>query len=299
MDKKEIVFILLNYNQYKLTVGAIQNILSLEGDIGIIIVDNDSNDGSYKKLSNIFQHYNKVKICQSGGNIGYAKGNNIGIRKACEIFNPSFIAIMNPDVRINDKKIVLKLLDVFSRNNKIVLATGFMFDINKKLYFGSIAWRIPKGIDDVFLNISLLKRFYNPVAYNNLKISKEQLFYVEVVPGSFFVIRKNIFKKIGLFDESTFLMCEERILGWKLKKEGLFSVLVPNCFFFHNHPPRKQSLMNIIKSYNLLVRSRWYYNLNYNTVSIIIILPLFVISVFIGYVERVIIWMIKNIIKRH
>lgn len=103
MDKKEIAFVLLNHNQCEFTIGAIQNIVSLEGDIGIIIVDNDSNDGSYKKLSNIFQHYNKVKIFQSGGNIGYAKGNNIGIRKACEIFNPSFIAIMNSDVRISEK----------------------------------------------------------------------------------------------------------------------------------------------------------------------------------------------------
>lgn len=197
------------------------------------------------------------------------------------------------------KKIVLKLLNAFSRNNKIVLATGFMFDVNKKLYFESIAWRIPKGIDDAFLNISLLKRFYNPVAYNNLKISKEQLFYVEVVPGSFFIIRKNIFEKIGLFDESTFLMCEERILGWKLKKEGLFSVLVPNCFFFHNHSSRKQFLKDIIKSYSLLIRSRWYYNLNYNKELKFIILPLFVASMLIGYIERVIIWMIKNIIKNY
>lgn len=60
MDKKEIVFLLLNYNQCELTIGAIQNILSLEGDIGIIIVDNDSNDGSYKKLSNIFQHFSII-----------------------------------------------------------------------------------------------------------------------------------------------------------------------------------------------------------------------------------------------
>lgn len=206
---------------------------------------------------------------------------------------------MNPDVRIYDKKIVLKLLDAFLKNNKIAVATGFMLDINKKLYFESIAWRIPKGIDDVFLNISLLKHFYNPVAYNSLKMYKDQLFYVEVVPGSFFIIKENIFKKIGLFDESTFLMCEERILGWKLKKEGLISVLVPNCFFFHNHSSRKQSLKNIIKSYSLLIRSRWYYNLNYNSELKFVILPLFMASMLIRYIERVIIWMIKNIIKRH
>jgi len=297
--KKEIVFIILNYRQYILTVEAIQNILFLKGDIGIVVVDNNSNDGSYEKLRKIFKKYKKVKIFQNYKNTGYANGNNFGVKKAYEIFNPDYIAIMNPDVRIHDKKIVLKLLDAFSKNNKIAIATGFILDINNKLSFENIAWKVPKGIDDIFLNISILRHIYNPVAYKTLQLSEYGFFYVEVVSGSFFIIKKKIFEKMGLFDESTFLMCEERILGWKLKKSDFKTVLVPNCFFFHNHCSMKQSFMSIIKSYYLLIKSRWYYNLNYNSESKFIILPLFVISVFIGYVERVIIWMIKNIIKRY
>jgi len=299
MDKKEIVVILLNYKQCKFTIEAIEDVFSLEGDIGIIVVDNNSDDGSYEKLLNTFKKYEKIKVFQSGGNIGYAKGNNFGVRKACEIFDPQFIAIMNPDVRIYDKKIVLKLLDAFSKNNKIAIATGFMLDFSGKLYFRNIAKRIPKGIDDVFSNISLLRHLYNPIAYKNLKLSKDQLFFVEVVSGSFFVIKKNVFIKIGLFDESTFLGNEERILGWKLKKEGLISALVPNCFFFHNRLPRKQPLMNSIKIYNMLMKKRWYYNLKYNTKLKLIVLPLFVASALIGSIESVIIWVIKNIIKKY
>lgn len=51
-------------------------------------------------------------------------------------------------------------LDAFSKNNKIAIATGFMLDINKKLSFNNIAWKVPKGIDDIFLNISILRHIY-------------------------------------------------------------------------------------------------------------------------------------------
>ena len=239
-----------------------------------------------------------IEIFQNKINNGYAKGNNFGVRKACEIFEPDFLAIMNPDVRINDRQIIVKLLKAFSKNAKVALATGFMLDVNRKLSFNKIAWKIPKGVDDFFLNIFLLKCLYNPIAYRRLKLSKDGLFYVEVVPGSLFIIRRKIFEKINMFDEKTFLTCEERILGYKLKKEGYKSVLVPNCFFFHNHPKKEYSLSERYKSYFVLIKSRFYYNLVYNLRQRYIILPIFIFSVLFGFIEQTFIYLIKKIIRR-
>jgi len=298
VKNKNVVFIILNYKQYMLTVEAIQNILFLKGDIGIVVVDNNSNDGSYEKLRKIFKKYKKVKIFQNYKNTGYANGNNFGVKKAYEIFNPDYIAIMNPDVRIYDKKIVHKLLDAFSKNNKIAIATGFMLDINKKLSFNNIAWKIPKGLDDIFLNVSFLRHIYNPVLYRAIQLSEDGLFHVEVVPGSFFVIRREVFEKIGKFDEKTFLSCEERILGWKLKKEGFISTLVPGCFFFHNHSEEKQSLLKKYNAYSFLIKSKLHYNLKYNSELKIIILPLFILSALIGYIERTFVFLIKYVLEK-
>lgn len=298
MKNKNVVFIILNYKQYILTVEAIQNILSLKGDIGIVVVDNNSKDGSYEKLYKMFQKYKEVQVFQSGENSGYAVGNNFGVKKAYEIFNPDYIAIMNPDVRIYDKKIILKLLDAFSKNNKIAIATGFILDINKKLSFDSIAWKIPKGFDDIFLNISFLRHIYNPVLYKNIQLSEDGLFHVEVVPGSFFIIKRDVFEKIGKFDEKTFLNCEERILGWKLKKEGYISVLVPDCFFFHNHSNKNQSLFKKYKLYSSLIKSRLYYNIKYNPEFTFIVLPFFILSALIGYIERTFVFLIKYFLEK-
>jgi len=298
MNKKEIVFIILNYRQYELTIGAVRNVLLLEGDIHIVVVDNNSNDGSYEKLCKIFKKYKKVKIFQNYKNTGYANGNNFGVKKAYEIFNPDYIAIMNPDVRIHDKKIVLKLLDAFSKNNKIAIATGIMLDINNKLSFANIAWKVPKGTDDIFLNISILRHIYNPVAYKTLQLSEDGLFHVEVVPGSFFIIKRDIFEKIRYFDEKTFLTCEERILGWKLKKANFISVLVPSCFFFHNHTEKKQSLLKKYNAYSFLIKSKLHYNLKYNSELKIIILPLFILSALIGYIERTFVFLIKYVLEK-
>ena len=53
--------------------------------------------------------------------------------------------------------------------------------------------------------------------------------------GSFFLIKSSIFKKVGLFDNNTFLGSEEEILSEKLKQFNLNFYHYPNQFVLHDH----------------------------------------------------------------
>ena len=57
-------------------------------DIQIVIVDNGSGNGSAEKLREHFAARQRVHIVESPENLGFARGNNLGIRYAREHFRP-------------------------------------------------------------------------------------------------------------------------------------------------------------------------------------------------------------------
>ena len=78
----KVATIILHYNDAELTINYVNNLLKLDWkdyQHNIIIVDNNSPDGSGKILENQFINEGNIAIIQSKKNIGFAKGNNIGI----------------------------------------------------------------------------------------------------------------------------------------------------------------------------------------------------------------------------
>lgn len=294
-EKIDLCFIILNYKQYELTKNAARKCLNFEKDlkIRIIIIDNNSEDNSYEKLCNVFSENKKIKIFKSVKNSGYAVGNNLGIKKAIELFNTKYIAIMNPDVELDDKTDFVTILEKFAVDDNIAIATGIMLNSKNEIDLNSFAWKLPDKFDDFFLNIYFLSKFFNPLKYENLKLEKNNFIYVDVVPGSFFIAKMSYFLEIGLFDEETFLYCEERIISYKIKNKGLKEIIVPNFFFKHNHDQQKITFRKSLSSYSSLIRSRLFFNLKYNSLSKFFVLPVFYISVLIGYIS---LFLIKSVL---
>ena len=102
--------IILNYNSFMDTKRLSLSLIDL--NIQIIIVDNDSTDGSYYKLNTFFRKYEHVIIIKSNENKGYSNGNNIGMKFAIKNFHPKYLMLANPDVDIQ-KKFVYNLKGIF------------------------------------------------------------------------------------------------------------------------------------------------------------------------------------------
>ena len=107
------VYVILHYKTLNLTVECVEKILKNFPKSKIVIVDNFSNDGSEKKLREIFP---TVSVLSTEKNLGFAKGNNTGYKFAKENFNADFMVVMNNDVMIDDKdfenKIIAKHFDI-------------------------------------------------------------------------------------------------------------------------------------------------------------------------------------------
>lgn len=292
-----ICFVILNYRQAYLTIPSIKKLKEYYPGASFVAVDNNSEDGSYDSIKKEFINDTYVLTLHNASNEGYAVGNNVGIREAIKSFNPEYIAVMNPDVIIEDKKIVPSIIKAFCRDKALAFATGLMLDNQKRLNPKTIAWKVPDKLDDCLLNLPYLPLRLGISKYVSFELDEYGKFCVGAIPGSFFIARTEHFIKMKFFDENTFLYCEERILGMKAKRLNLKVAIVPGVFFIHNHPIKKEMFINTMKSYTYLIQSRYYYNKVYNSWPKWIVLPFFVLSAMVGYLLTVLVWLLRRIVK--
>ena len=94
---KKVYIVVLNYKNLEDTLACLESLRKVTyNDYHIVVVDNDSQDGSYEYL---VEHATDCQVIQSGENRGYAAGNNVGIRYALE-HQADYVCILNNDVEV-------------------------------------------------------------------------------------------------------------------------------------------------------------------------------------------------------
>lgn len=271
---KNLSIIILNYNDAITTSSLADSLVtwdSPELELHIIIVDNKSADDSYRSLKRKYAHIENVDVILSERNGGYSYGNNFGARFAMEQYQSNYIAIANPDIQI-DCETVLRLLETFDADDQIGMAAPVMKDTHGNFEIKSL--KLPTYKED------LLACFNSTTAYSVLSGKFEYLngnksmIITQMLPGSFFVMKSAYLKEIGMLDENVFLFCEERILGRKLLDRNYKLVLRADLYFIHAHSVTINKAYDRVKSWRILMNSRFYYEKNYNQCSMIQLLVL-------------------------
>ncbi|MCX6799992.1 MAG: glycosyltransferase family 2 protein [Candidatus Falkowbacteria bacterium] len=180
----------------------------------VFIVDNNSHDDTVLMIE---KNYPLVKIIKNDKNLGFARANNQGIKLA----QGRYILLLNPDMRteLNTVKCMVEWMD---NNPKAGVAGCHLIDENGKTI--KHIRRFPMMSDQlaVILKIPhLYPKVLNQYLCMDFDYTKEQ--EVDQVRGSFFMIRKEVIKKIGGLDERYFIWFEEvdycrqvKLAGWKV-----------------------------------------------------------------------------------
>lgn len=97
---RTICYVILNYKTYEEAAACAESILSTQTwkNMHIVIVDNGSGNGSEEWLVEHFIDEKRVRVIASGENLGFARGNNLGIRYAREHYDPDLIVAANSDI---------------------------------------------------------------------------------------------------------------------------------------------------------------------------------------------------------
>ena len=184
------------------------------GDCDVVVVDNDSNDGSFEMV----QHrYPVVKIINSGGNLGFAKANNIGFRAVdCQ-----YVLFLNPDTELVDDS-VYKMANFLDKNPacgavgpRMTYGDGTVQPLGLQWYPNP--WN--EFLSIFFVTSSSVRYLKHILPYNDPLKSGE----VKKLYGGCILARKEMLDRINVFDERFFMYGEDvdlcvniRNIGYKI-----------------------------------------------------------------------------------
>jgi len=233
-----VFIVILNYNGGDMLTICLNSVFRSDySNLQLVVVDNNSEDGSFELAKKNFARAHFIK---NPTNFGFAKGNNIGIRFALEKF-ADYILVLNNDTLI-EASTISKLIQESTHNPSAGIISPLILsgDGNKNWFAGGkINW----------LNMR--------TAHIN-KIFSQQPYSSEYITGCAMLIRANVFEKIGLFDERFFLYYEDADFSLRAFKEGFSLLVAPQIKIKHF----EQSSSNPAKLYWLVLSGLLFFKIH-------------------------------------
>ena len=207
----QLSVIILNYNvRYFLELclisvqNAIQNI-----DAEIIVVDNNSPDDSCEMIKERFPN---VKLIENKQNFGFPKGNNIGVA-AC---SGEYICILNPDTVVAEDTFT-KIFDRKNWNSKIGIIGCKLIDGR-----GNFLPESKRGVPTPFVAFTKIMKLYKISdffgKYYAQHLSENQSGKVDILVGAFMVMKRDLYLKVGGFDENCFMYSDDIDLSYMVSQ---------------------------------------------------------------------------------
>lgn len=271
--------VVLNYNDAESTVTFLNHIKTYKRIDKIVVVDNCSPDDSFSELKKM--ENTNIDVIRTDENRGYAAGNNFGVRYLSEKYSPEYIIISNPDV-LFDEAVIDAILEFIERTSDVG-AVGCRMNCLSSIEL-PIAWKLPRFRDCLIQDSYIIKKIFGDSLEYTSEELKGEICKVDVLPGSMFAFKTDIFNQVGGFDEHTFLYYEENILAYKLKNAGFTNYLINNCSYDHMHSVSiDKNIASVKKRFELAFKSRlWYCRecLHANTVQIMLLYIFYKIGIF-------------------
>ncbi|MFH0852166.1 MAG: glycosyltransferase family 2 protein [bacterium] len=236
----KVFIIVLNWNGLKDTEECIESLKKIDyPDYKIVVVDNGSTDGSDEIIPK--KHFQDVAFIETKSNLGFAGGNNIGIKHALDN-GADYILLLNNDTTV-EPDFLSKLVKAAEGDKKIGIVGPmiFFYDEPDRVWFGGgkINWSKIRGSH---LDYNTVKK--RDHALSDEEMEKEKNKVVDYITGCCLLIKREVVEKIGYLNDDYFLYYEDADWCMRAKKAGWQSVVVPASYIYH-----KQSKSTVEFSY--------------------------------------------------
>ncbi|MEK7154661.1 MAG: glycosyltransferase family 2 protein [Patescibacteria group bacterium] len=231
MTYPKVSIIILNFNQKLFTLACLTSLKKITyPNYEVILVDNNSNDGSAEAIAKKFP---EITLVRSKENLGYAGGNNLGFKKT----SAEYVLILN-----NDTKVTLGFLEPLVRDMLndsslgIVQSKIFTMD-NPELLDGVVSYQTATGF--------LYHKGYLDVD----KTEYAKLLYTFSAKGACILIRREALK-LGLFDPDYFAYFEETDLCWRTWILGYKVAFEPGSIIYHKMGATSSTMRSAFINYH-------------------------------------------------
>jgi GT2 family glycosyltransferase len=213
--------IILNWNNAEDTIECIESVQrSTFADFQILVVDNGSTDDSVLSIQTRFP---MIEILETGSNLGYAGGNNMGIRTAFER-NAEYILILNNDTLI-DRWMIEELYNFCLKRPAVGMVGPLMYCLEPPdMVFSAgseIDWQSAKIIH------------HGMFEYQNQIVGISSPRQVSFIAGCGIFIRSAALKEAELLNEDYYLNYEDVELGIQVKQAGYEVWYLPSAILWH------------------------------------------------------------------
>lgn len=222
----QVSIIIVNYNTKGLLENCIRSIIKTTKEVTyeIIVVDNNSTDGSPDMVQNLFPH---IRLLSNKENIGFSCANNMAYRSS----KGDHLLFLNSDTLIQDGAIE-EMIDYLNTHPQVGIVgpkilnpqqqptRSYMRFLDlKKLFLGSKYFKILVDVEEYRIHFP----FYDYASVRQ----------VPWLSGACMMVKRNIFEEAGLFDEHYFLYLEDMDLCLQVSKLGYHIVYLPSAAITH------------------------------------------------------------------
>lgn len=223
--KIELSIIVLSFNTALLTKQTIESILtslkSTSIKYEIIVFDNASQDKTTDLIEKLTRIYPQIHLIKHGKNLGFSKGNNEAVKSA----KGKYILFLNSDIIVQDDAIS-KLFEYYKNNSQTVHFLG------GKLFNKDRSIQPSAGLFySLFIIFGAL--FMKGDYWGLTRFSPDVVKRIDWVSGACLLTSKELFLKVGGFDEKIFMYMEEIDLLYRAKKINLYTFFYPYAHFIH------------------------------------------------------------------
>lgn len=212
----DITIVIPNYNGYRFLRDCLDSLYENTSiNFDLIIVDNNSNDGDYYEILEFYPHIDFIKLDK---NYGFSYAVNIGIKKA----TTKYVVLLNNDTVIikdwleNLKKTIESNPNIFSVCSKMIRMheKNIIDDAGDEYNILGWAYKRFDGKDINFKNANKMTEVFSSC-------------------GGAVIYKREVFEKIGYFDENFFAYMEDVDISYRAKIYGYKNIYCHSACIYH------------------------------------------------------------------
>lgn len=219
----EVYILILNWNGWRDTVDCVESVLQLDHpSFHILVIDNGSKDESVRELRRRFGSLDNVEIVETGANLGFAGGNNAGIRLALER-GASYVWLLNNDTTVDPQALSALVKAARAHPEAGVLGSKiYYFDHPNVLWFAGGLIDRDRGGHSIHIG----QGEEDHGQYDSVRT-------VDYITGCSMLMPVDLIRSVGLMDEDYFLYWEEVDYNARIQEAGHQSLYVPASRVWH------------------------------------------------------------------
>ncbi len=221
--------VVVSFNTRELTLACLRTVREQTASLSyeIIVVDNDSADGSVEAVRREFAD---VQLIANRLNAGFARANNQGIARA----RGRYVLLLNSDTEVQDDAIgrTVRFADEHP-DVGVVGCRAFQPDGNQQSTMFRYL-RLGDVLVNTFLPNRLMRRSRTLGRSRYVGLSRDEVQDVEVVAGCFMLVRREVIQAAGGMDEGFFMYGEEAEWCHRIRQAGWGVRYFPGARILHH-----------------------------------------------------------------